>query len=429
MFTVESLQGTDGSLHPVQEALVREHGSQCGFCTPGFVMCLFGLYKNARPGPSRDDAVDGAVRQPVPLHRLPADPRRGAGAWPSCRRPPTGAVPASTPPAARCIGAEERELAARLARLARPEGLRYAHAGPDVSRAAHARRAGAVRRRRTRRAARSPGGTDVGLWVTKQQRALGDLIYTGRVRRAAGDRPQTATAGRSAPPRTLEPTRSRRSRREWPELAEAWERFASVPIRNAGTLGGNVANGSPIGDSMPVLIALGAAVELRQRRGDARGCALEDFYLAYQQTALRAGRIRRRASMSRARGRATLLRAYKVSQAPRPGHLGGVRRVPRSTSTATRIARRAHRLRRHGGHAAARGGDRGACSTAATGARRRPRAAGEALAAEFAPITDMRASADYRRQRARATCCGASGSRPAPAHADAAPLRVQDVAA
>jgi xanthine dehydrogenase small subunit len=110
--------------------------------------------------------------------------------------------------------------------------------------------------------------------------------------------------------------------REYPELAEAWTRFASVPIRNAGTLGGNVANGSPIGDSMPVLIALGASIVLR--RGDAeRELPLEDFYIDYQETALGPGEFVDHIRVPRAAGcRHPRLQGV---QAIRPGHLGGVR--------------------------------------------------------------------------------------------------------
>src|SRR5678815_3751489 len=98
----------------------------------------------------------------------------------------------------------------------------------------------------------------------------------------------------------------------WPELHEAWARFASVPIRNSGTLGGNVANGSPIGDSMPALIALGATVVLR--RGEVtREIDLADLYLAYQKTALQPGEFVKEIRVP-ARRDGLLLRAYKVSK-------------------------------------------------------------------------------------------------------------------
>ncbi|HTN65736.1 MAG TPA: FAD binding domain-containing protein, partial [Burkholderiaceae bacterium] len=133
------------------------------------------------------------------------------------------------------------------------------------------------------------GSTDVGLWVTKQLRELGELIYVGQVAELKTLRERDGIleigAGVSLDDayRTL--------CRHYPEqLAEMWQRFASLPIRNAGTLGGNVANGSPIGDSMPWLIALGAEVVLHGSDGQ-RSMPLENFYLAYQKKDLRADEL------------------------------------------------------------------------------------------------------------------------------------------
>jgi xanthine dehydrogenase small subunit len=124
------------------------------------------------------------------------------------------------------------------------------------------------------------GSTDVGLWVTKQMRELTDIIYLGHVAELKTLREQDGFleigAGIS-----LDDAYAAICRHYESELGELWQRFASLPIRNAGTLGGNVANGSPIGDSMPWLIALGSEVVLRSVAGE-RVLALEDFYLAYQ---------------------------------------------------------------------------------------------------------------------------------------------------
>jgi xanthine dehydrogenase small subunit len=114
-------------------------------------------------------------------------------------------------------------------------------------------------------------------------RDIGDIVYTGDVDelRAIRETDTHLAIGAAATLTdafaALEAT--------WPELHEAWARFASVPIRNSGTLGGNVANGSPIGDTMPALLALGATVVLR-RGNAARELPLEDFYLGYQRNAL-----------------------------------------------------------------------------------------------------------------------------------------------
>ena len=130
------------------------------------------------------------------------------------------------------------------------------------------------------------GSTDVGLWVTKQFRDLGDIIYLGHVDalKTVSEANGMLVIGAGV---TLENAYAALCR-PYPQLGEMRQRFASLPIRHAGTLGGNVANGSPIGDSMPWLIALGAQVVLRGAAGE-RLLALEDFYLGYQQKDLRPG--------------------------------------------------------------------------------------------------------------------------------------------
>jgi xanthine dehydrogenase small subunit len=130
------------------------------------------------------------------------------------------------------------------------------------------------------------GSTDVGLWVTKQMRELTDIIYLGHVDelKAVREREGQLEIGAGV---SLNDAYAAICA-HYPELAELWQRFASLPIRNAGTLGGNVANGSPIGDSMPWLIALGSRVVLRGHAGE-RALALDDFYLGYQQKDLQPG--------------------------------------------------------------------------------------------------------------------------------------------
>ncbi|NDP43540.1 MAG: 2Fe-2S iron-sulfur cluster binding domain-containing protein, partial [Aromatoleum sp.] len=240
VFTVESLKGTDGTLHPVQEAMVREHGSQCGFCTPGFVMSLFGLYKNAHRPPrgAVEDALSGNLcrctgYRPIlaaaqTMYALPA---------PADWRCPGVAVDGT-----RRISPDEEALAATLAQLTRDTTFEYKHAGQrffaprsldELAQCVAAHPDARI----------VAGATDVGLWVTKQHRALGDLICVGDVdeldRIAESGDALDIGAGASLADAFAALDR------EWPELHEAWARFASVPIRNAATLGGNVANGSP----------------------------------------------------------------------------------------------------------------------------------------------------------------------------------------
>ena len=269
LFTVEDLQLPDGRLHPVQQALVECHGSQCGFCTPGFAMSLWGMYlKQGGQAPSRcqiDDALSGNL----------------------CRC--TGYRPIIDA-AQRMVELPRAEfdraaVADALRTLQRGELHTYAFEG----RSFHAPRTLAelvALRSSNPQALILAGSTDVGLWVTKQMRELNDIIYIGNVAELKAVRETDAHVEIGAGV-TLQDAYAAVCRHYPDALSEMWQRFASLPIRNAGTLGGNVANGSPIGDSMPWLIALGARLVLRGANGE-RELALEDFYLGYQQKDLQA---------------------------------------------------------------------------------------------------------------------------------------------
>ena len=132
------------------------------------------------------------------------------------------------------------------------------------------------------------GSTDIGLWVNKQFRELRDLIYVGEVDELKRIERARRRARRSAPRASLEDAWRALAAR-WPTLTDMWLRFASPPIRNAGTMGGNVANGSPIGDSAPVLMALDAQLVLRQRRRACAACRSTDFYVDYMKNRLEPG--------------------------------------------------------------------------------------------------------------------------------------------
>lgn len=271
LFTVEDLKQDDGALHPVQQALVECHGSQCGFCTPGFVMSLWGLYlqQEGRAGaPARkeiDDALSGNLCR-CTGYRPIIDA--------ACRM-------GELPP----IDFDRAALQQPLQALQRGETFTYSHADQTF----HAPRTlqQLVELRRTHpHAVMLAGSTDVGLWVTKQMRDLDDIIYIGQVAelKTVTERDGQLEIGAGV---SLDDA-YRALCRHYPEqLTEMWQRFASLPIRNAGTLGGNVANGSPIGDSMPWLIALGTEVVLRGSEGQ-RCMPLENLYLAYQKKDMRA---------------------------------------------------------------------------------------------------------------------------------------------
>jgi xanthine dehydrogenase small subunit len=296
LFTVEDL-AAGGELHPVQQALVDGHGSQCGFCTPGFAMSLFALYENEPACPERE-AIDHALSGNLCRctgYRPIVDAAQDAYAKPrqSLSREP--------------VIAALRELSL-LPPLDYAAADRQSHSPRTVAELAALRLA-------LPEARLVAGGTDVGLWVTKQGRDLGEIIQLGAVAelktlRLSADHLEIG-AGVSltdafAALTAFEP--------QWAELAR---RFASVPIKNAGTLGGNVANASPIGDSMPGLIALGCRVVLQRGNGTqcVRELALEDFYVAYQETALRPGEFVRSLILDApAAPLQRLFRSYKVAK-------------------------------------------------------------------------------------------------------------------
>jgi xanthine dehydrogenase small subunit len=383
LFTVEDLaQGSQ--LHPVQQALVECHGSQCGFCTPGFAMSLWGMYLKNEEGscPSRreiDDTLSGNLCR-CTGYRPIIDAARRMSELPR-------------------VDFDREALAATLRGLQREAGTVYSahgqtfHAPRTVEELVAARAAHP-------QAVLLAGSTDVGLWVTKQMRELTDIIWLGHVEELKSVREQDGMLEVGAGV-TLNDAYAAICAR-YPMLSELWQRFASLPIRNAGTLGGNVANGSPIGDSMPWLIALGARLVLRGPAGE-RALALEDFYLGYQQKDLQPGEF------------------VQALQIPLPrAAMGSVTQAFRSYKLAKRfdqdisavcaafalelddgVVRNARIA--FGGMAATP--KRAALAEAALQGRAWDETALKdamaALAQDYAPLSDMRASSAYRMQGAQ----------------------------
>jgi xanthine dehydrogenase small subunit len=375
LWTVEDLAQADGTLHPAQESMVQCHGSQCGFCTPGFVMSLFGMYQNhVRAG------------REITRHLAQADLSGNL-----CRctgyRPILEAAQRMADLPATAI--DEANLVAKLTALrvqpAAPgsaSGYQMPTTLPEL-----------LALRRDHPGAQVVAGcTDVGLWVTKQHRRLPQVLDVTRVRELRQIETGRGHLSIGAAVPLADAFAALVAQR--PSLAAFAERFAGLPVRNSGTLGGNVANGSPIGDSMPLLIALDTRIVLASARG-ARSLALEDFYTGYRQTALAADEVVVRLDVPLP-APDEFLRVYKISK-----------RYDDDIS-AVCLAIRMHRA-----------GDTitgvriGAGGVAATPARARQaeaaiegqgwseaaaEAAANALRTQFQPISDMRASAAYRRE-------------------------------
>ncbi len=262
LYTVEDISGADGALHPAQEAMVQAHGSQCGFCTPGFVMSLFGMYNN--------HVTHGtAITRAMAVEELSGNLCRCTG-----YRPILDAAQAmSALPPARI---DEAALLSKLELLAHDlPGLEA-----DLPYKSPRTLAALLQQRAAHPAAQLVAGcTDVGLWVTKQHLQFDKIIDVTKVEelRRIEDYPHHLAIGAAVPLVDAYAALSG----HWPQLHAFAARFAGLPVRNSGTLGGNVANGSPIGDSMPLLIALGANVVLMSIRGY-REMPLERLYTGYR---------------------------------------------------------------------------------------------------------------------------------------------------
>ncbi|SAK71946.1 FAD-binding molybdopterin dehydrogenase [Caballeronia fortuita] len=393
LFTVEDLRQPDGTLHPVQQALVDCHGSQCGFCTPGFAMSMFALYE--KHGHATTGCA-GACEKTKPSRQEISDALTGNLCRCTGYRPIIDAAeqmfdhaplaPVNVPALARTLDS-----------LKRDDTFHYEHAGRqfDAPRTTEALAAIKDKNPNVRILA---GSTDVGLWVTKQLRDLGDIVYVGQIEsfrhvETTGDWIEIG-AGVSVERAYSELVK------QYPELEETRLRFASLPIRNAGTLGGNVANGSPIGDSMPGLIALNARVVLQSVEG-MREMPLENLYIAYQKKDMRENEFVAAIRVPTRSGRRAKMqfRAYKLSKrfdSDISAVYAAFSFIPDGdTIREPRLA--------YGGMAATpkRAEHAEAVLNDALWHEATAQAAMIALSKDYQPLTDMRASSDYRLDTAK----------------------------
>ncbi len=353
--TVEGIAGPAGEMHPVQQAMVEHHGSQCGFCTPGIVASLAVAQMNGE----RDfDRV------------LAGNLCRCTGYAPILR----AAEAAAGAPVPEWM----REDRAKLEALEAPP-LAIAPRSVDELAVAYGNNP----------EARLIGGaTDVGLWVTKRLQELENVIFLGDVAEMKEIRVRSDFIRLGAMVR-VNALRELMAEHH-PQFAAMLARYGSEQVRNAGTIGGNIANGSPIGDGPPALIALGAELILRMKN-KRRRVALEDFFIDYGRQDLRAGEFVEWILIPRQPDR---LRCYKISKRfdqDISALLGCFNIMVEDGRVASaRIA--------FGGMAAIP--KRAQAVEAALAGRpwseETIRAAQAAFAEDFSPISDMRASAGYR---------------------------------
>lgn len=377
-------------LHPVQQAMVECHGSQCGFCTPGFVMSLWSTYEHHQAcgtQPTRQQLADDLSGN---LCRCTGyRPILDAGQ----RMFDLPALALNTAPV----------IAALKALCTEPDNsadtFSYAALNPDQHtdhfHAPKTLAALASLREQNPQALLLAGATDVGLWVNKLFRDLGDIIFVGQVdelkvieERMTENSASELYIGAAA---SLEAAWSALAAR-FPALTEVWLRFASPPIRHAGTMGGNVANGSPIGDSPPVLMSLDAHIELR-RGACVRRMPLQDFYIDYMKNQLAPGEFVQALAIPLA-VRSRQVRAYKISKRfdcdISALCAGFSLELDGDIVKTVRLA--------YGGMAATvkRAAGAEAALLGQPWSQQTVNAAKTALAGDFQPLSDMRASADYR---------------------------------
>ncbi|MEM7718952.1 MAG: xanthine dehydrogenase small subunit [Pseudomonadota bacterium] len=271
--TVEGVAAPDGTLHPVQDAMIRHHGSQCGFCTPGFIMSMVVAHtKNRR---DHDDVLSGNLCRCTGYAAIVRAAKAAESqGWPAELLDDTAQCP-DAPPLA--IAPETVDDLAD-----------WYEAHPDGTLVA--------------------GATDVGLWVTKEFRDLGPVAFLSRCRdlRRIGASKDILRVGAGVTMDTFH-AYARGIEQSYGELVR---RYGSEQVRAAATIGGNIANGSPIGDNPPPLIAIGAVLHLR-KGGRRRELPIEDFFLDYRKQDREPGEFVEAISMQR---HVPDLRVYKLSK-------------------------------------------------------------------------------------------------------------------
>ncbi|MBB3351150.1 xanthine dehydrogenase small subunit [Rhizobium sp. BK049] len=263
--TVEHLAGRDGALHPVQQALVDCHGSQCGFCTPGFVMSLYGLWLT-KEKPSRRE-IEKALQGNL-CRCTGYEPIVKAAEQVSLMRPSALFDP---------LERARSEIIARLWAMQASDTIRIARSEDRLIVPASVQALAEVLSQEPD-AIVVAGSTDVGLWVTKQMRRLSPVVFINHLSelQSVTENEDGVTIGAGVSYTGAFAAIAKKI----PALGRLIDRIGGEQVRNMGTIGGNIANGSPIGDSPPPLIALGATLTLRSVEGQ-RKMPLEDFFIAY----------------------------------------------------------------------------------------------------------------------------------------------------
>lgn len=353
--TVEGIAGPNGEMHPVQSAMVDHHGSQCGFCTPGFIASMAAGHANGRT--DHDDMLAGNLCRctgyaPI-IRAAKAAESDPVPAWMNERQAPIAPAPFAP-----------ETLDALCAWYA---------ANPDATVIA--------------------GATDVGLWVTKQLRQLDNVVFLNRCRdlQQTTETDETITFGAGVTMVDVHQT----LKTYHPSYAEMVRRYGSEQVRGAATIGGNIANGSPIGDNPPALIALGAMLHLRHGTVT-RTILLQDFFIVYGKQDRAKGELVTGVTIPKS---APALRVYKLSKRfdqDISAVCGAFNLTIEDGKVQSAVIAFGGMAGTHARAKAVEAALVGMPWTAET-----VRAALPAFAQDYKPMTDMRASATYRLEAAQ----------------------------
>jgi len=294
VWTVEGLKKPDGNLHPVQEALVTSHGSQCGFCTPGFVMSVYAAFLNG-------DALE---------HNKANDLLAGNLCRCTGYRSICNAVEALKNIFLTQEDEDRIKTDSRLLRQIETNDTVSVTSDKGVFYSPTSTNALAELYHDHPQATLLAGATDVGLWVTKQHRTLPEIIHLGRIREldTIDENEKRVLIGASVTHARAMPVLAR----IFPDFGELLRRLGAQQVRNSATIVGNIANGSPIGDTPPALIVLGATLNLRKGQ-ERRQIPIEDFFIDYGKQDIEAGEFIESVEIPLS-GHNTAARFYKVSK-------------------------------------------------------------------------------------------------------------------
>ncbi len=382
LVTVEDLTPTnnqaDAELHVVQQAMVDQHGSQCGFCTPGFVMSLFAMYHNRTEADLKRADIDLG---------LAGNLCRCTGYAPIVR----AAEQALAFERNDRFTADEQHIIDLLKTIQPTEALQTNSASGQFY-APHTVDELCRLLQTHPQATLVAGATDVGLWVTKQQRSLEKIIYLGAVVELKEIKDGNGYLSIGAAVSYTDSTQAITSR--YPEFLSLIERIGATQVRNVGTIGGNIANGSPIGDMPPGLIAIGARLNLRSSRAQ-RCIDLEDYFISYGKQDLENGECVEQVLLPYPKEN-QLFATYKISKRfeqdisavcaafsiqVNSGKIsnarvcfGGMAEIPKRATSCEQIL------------------------NGSSWSQQTINQAKQALLDDFTPLTDMRASARYRHQ-------------------------------